>query len=323
MARADGPIFDSKSTTYSNLSVLNRMGIEFITLRRRSRKLLEEIARTPVSAWRRIELESVSRAFRTPRILDRQITLSGYEGLLRQLTIAELGHESPTVLLTNQFRRSPSHLIGRYAQRMLIENNISACDAVIIDPAGSRQGRGFRPLLLAGSLFSASSTAARNGTALPLRGRSESNGVLSPRRSPGSGDTKTNSGDTVAGSCLGFPLRIPGTPYPVLASASGSKWLPTMAPLARVVAPAIPHHITRRGNRRQQTLFCEEDDQCYPELMAQFCRPEQVEIWTFYLRGHEHTGRPLGDEAFLASLEQNLGRILTRQKHGPKGELPS
>jgi hypothetical protein len=77
-----------------------------------------------VSARHRIELESVSRAFRTPGILDRQITLSGYEGLLRQLTIAEFGHESPTVLLTNQFHRSPSHLIGRCARRMLIENDI-------------------------------------------------------------------------------------------------------------------------------------------------------------------------------------------------------
>jgi hypothetical protein len=117
-------IFDSKLTTYSNLSTLNQMGIEFITLRRRSKKLLEEIARTPASAWHRIELESVSRAYRTPRILDRQITLPDYEGALRQLTIAELGHEDPTVLLTNQSRRSASHLIGRYAQRMLIENNI-------------------------------------------------------------------------------------------------------------------------------------------------------------------------------------------------------
>jgi hypothetical protein len=100
------------------------MGIEFITLRRRSKKLLEEVARTPVSAWRRIELESVSRAFRTPRILDRELTLPGYEGAVRQLTIAELGHEEPTILLTNQSSRSASHLIGRYAQRMLIENNI-------------------------------------------------------------------------------------------------------------------------------------------------------------------------------------------------------
>ena len=100
------------------------MGIQFITLRRRSKKLLEEIARTPPSAWRRVELESVSRAYRTPRVLDRQIALKGYEGPLRQLTIADLGHEQPTLLLTNQLTRSACHLIDRYAQRMLIENNI-------------------------------------------------------------------------------------------------------------------------------------------------------------------------------------------------------
>jgi hypothetical protein len=117
-------IFDSKLTTYTNLNNLNRQGIGFITLRRRSKKLLDEVARTPMSAWRRVELVSVSRAYRTPRILDRRVTLPGYDGPLRQLTIADLGHEDPTLLLTNQLTRSAPHLIGRYAQRMLIENNI-------------------------------------------------------------------------------------------------------------------------------------------------------------------------------------------------------
>ena len=117
-------IFDSKLTTYANLNKLNRMGIQFITLRRRSKKLLDAIAQTPASAWRRIELESASRAYKTPRVLDQRITLNDYDGPLRQLTIAELGHEEPTLLLTNQLSRSASHLIGRYAQRMLIENNI-------------------------------------------------------------------------------------------------------------------------------------------------------------------------------------------------------
>jgi hypothetical protein len=117
-------IFDSKLTTYANLSKVNRMGIQFITLRRRSPQLLEAIAKTPASAWRRIELESPSRAYKTPRILDRRITLSGYDGPIRQLTITELGHEEPTLLLTNQLTRSPVHLVGRYSQRMLIENNI-------------------------------------------------------------------------------------------------------------------------------------------------------------------------------------------------------
>jgi hypothetical protein len=118
-------IFDSKLTTYANLSELNRMGIDFITLRRRSQKLLDEVARTPVSAWRRIELESSSRAYKTPRVLDGRIRLKDYVGPLRQLTVTDLGHEQPTLLLTNQMDRAASQLIGRYAQRMLIENNIA------------------------------------------------------------------------------------------------------------------------------------------------------------------------------------------------------
>jgi hypothetical protein len=117
-------IFDSKLTTYANLNKLSRMGIQFITLRRRSKKLLDATTQAPASAWRRIELESVSRAYKTPRVLDQRITLNDYDGPLRQLTIADLGHEEPTLLLTNQLSRSAAHLIGRYAQRMLIENNI-------------------------------------------------------------------------------------------------------------------------------------------------------------------------------------------------------
>jgi hypothetical protein len=117
-------IFDSKLTTYANLDELNRMGVPFITLRRRSKKILDEVAGTAPSAWRRIEPESTSREYKTPRVLDRRITLRGYEGPLRQLTVTDLGHEEPTLLVTNQLTRSASRLIGRYAQRMLIENNI-------------------------------------------------------------------------------------------------------------------------------------------------------------------------------------------------------
>jgi len=117
-------IFDSKLTTYANLNKLNRRDIQFITLRRRTPQLVEELAARPRSAWRRIELEGVSRMYRTPRILDERVALTDYEGPLRQITVADLGHEEPTLLLTNQLSRSPAKLIGRYAQRMLIENNI-------------------------------------------------------------------------------------------------------------------------------------------------------------------------------------------------------
>jgi hypothetical protein len=120
----DELIFDSKLTTRANLDALNRLGIGFITLRRRSAKLLNEIRRTPASAWRRVELEGVSRTFKHPRILDRRITLTGYAGPLRQLTVADLGHDQPTLMITNQMTRPAPKLIGRYAQPMIIENTI-------------------------------------------------------------------------------------------------------------------------------------------------------------------------------------------------------
>lgn len=118
-------VFDSKLTTYENLNALNQMGIDFITLRRRSDKLLEELRQTPGSAWRQVQLSNVSRAFRTPKVLERMIQLRGYDGPLRQLAIRDLGHDKPTLLVTNQRRRSAAKLIDRYAQRMLIENGIA------------------------------------------------------------------------------------------------------------------------------------------------------------------------------------------------------
>src|SRR6266849_3430560 len=112
-------VFDSQLTTYQKLSKLNREGIFFITLRRRSRQMLQHIYNQPDSAWRRINLPSLTRIYRNPKVLEERVTLSGYEGELRQLSILDLGHEEPTVLLTNHRKLGAVELVTRYAQRML------------------------------------------------------------------------------------------------------------------------------------------------------------------------------------------------------------
>ena len=118
-------VFDSKLTTYANLDRLNRLDIGFITLRRRSAGLIEELEAAPASAWRRIELKGVNRAYRTPRVLDKMIELRDYEEPIRQIAVTDLGHEEPTLLITNQLRRGAPGLVETYAKRMLIENSIS------------------------------------------------------------------------------------------------------------------------------------------------------------------------------------------------------
>jgi len=119
-------VFDSKLTTYANLARLDRMEITFITLRRRNPKLLAEVASLPASAWRTVTLDVPTRKYKTPRVYEQIVTLAGCE--LRQLYVLDLGHDEPTILLTNDRRSSPAKLITRYAQRMLIENALS--DAV-------------------------------------------------------------------------------------------------------------------------------------------------------------------------------------------------
>jgi len=62
-----------------------------------------------------------------------------------------------------------------------------------------------------------------------------------------------------------------------------------MARLARVVAAGVPHHVTQRGNRRQQTFFCQADYEAYLELMAEWCEREGVEVWAYCLMpNHVH-----------------------------------
>ena len=56
-----------------------------------------------------------------------------------------------------------------------------------------------------------------------------------------------------------------------------------MARMARAIVPFLPHHITQRGNRRQQTFFCTDDYLFYLALMAEWCDRYGVEIWAYCL----------------------------------------
>lgn len=120
-------VFDSKLTTYANLVRLDQeFHIDFITLRRRTPRLLQEVYGLPRSAWRRVELDVPTRQFRTPRVYEQEVLLAGHR--FRQIFVLDLGHDKPTILLTNQRRVAVVSLLTRYAHRMLIENSLS--DAV-------------------------------------------------------------------------------------------------------------------------------------------------------------------------------------------------
>jgi REP element-mobilizing transposase RayT len=84
---------------------------------------------------------------------------------------------------------------------------------------------------------------------------------------------RTNSGDTIS----------------IIDKRMWSWLCELMARLARVVAPGFPHHITQRGNRRQQTFFCDEVYQRYVDLIADWCNALEVEMLAYCLMpNHVH-----------------------------------
>ena len=68
---------------------------------------------------------NIGRKYRTPRALDQTIRLRGYPDPIRQIAVTDLGHEKPTLLLTNQLDAKAADLVNRNARRMVIENAIA------------------------------------------------------------------------------------------------------------------------------------------------------------------------------------------------------
>ena len=118
-------VFDSTFTTYAQLQKLNELGIDFLTLRRRSKKMVDELMETPANQWKQIRLTNIGRTFQNPRVLEKRIRIRDYKTDVRQIAMIDLEHDAPTLLMTNQMKTKASDLIDRYARRMIIENTIA------------------------------------------------------------------------------------------------------------------------------------------------------------------------------------------------------
>jgi hypothetical protein len=116
-------IFDSKFTTYPKLSRLNVADVKFITLRRRGDKMIKAVEK--LAGWQRIHIPHEKRKFPNPLVHVSTLTLSGYEGPLRQVIVRGNGHEKPAFLITNDIDTPVELLVGNYARRWRVENVIA------------------------------------------------------------------------------------------------------------------------------------------------------------------------------------------------------
>jgi hypothetical protein len=116
--------FDSKVADYPELSRVNARGIHFVTIRRRGAALLRRLGRRPASAWKGAAIDIPKRCHQRIRYLAEEVQLRGYEGRIRQVAVAGLGREEPTLFLSNDFEETPRDLIIRYAGRNRIEDGL-------------------------------------------------------------------------------------------------------------------------------------------------------------------------------------------------------
>lgn len=98
-----------------------------------------------------------------------------------------------------------------------------------------------------------------------------------------------------------------------------------MPRLSRVVLPGIPHHVTQRGNRRQDTFFNPDDYRAYIALLTDACRRNESEVWAWCLMpNHVHLiMTPATTDGLRASLAETHRRYTRRinAREGWSGHL--
>jgi transposase len=118
-------VFDSQLTTYKILDQLTGRGIRWLTLRQRGKKELARLAALPASAWKTAVIARSGR-YRRPRLHEDMIKLKDVTSKIRQIAIKNIGRDEPTLLISNDLTTPGKNLFARYAERMMVENELDA-----------------------------------------------------------------------------------------------------------------------------------------------------------------------------------------------------
>ena len=62
-----------------------------------------------------------------------------------------------------------------------------------------------------------------------------------------------------------------------------------MSRMARIVVPGVPHHVTKRGNRRADIFDTDEDREAYLRFLKTYCDRRELVLWAYCLMSnHVH-----------------------------------
>jgi len=99
--------FDSKLIDYPEMSRVNQRGIHFVTIRRRGAAIIRRLEQRPISDRKKAVIDTPDRCHQQVRYIEETVKLRGYEGPIRQIAVSGLGHDHPTLFISNHFDETP------------------------------------------------------------------------------------------------------------------------------------------------------------------------------------------------------------------------
>jgi transposase len=118
-------VFDSQLTTYKILDQLTGRGINWLTLRQRGKNELARLAALPAPAWKIVTIARAGR-YRRPRLHEDMVKIKDISSQVRQIAVTGIGRDEPTLLITHDLATPARDLFARYAERMMVENELDA-----------------------------------------------------------------------------------------------------------------------------------------------------------------------------------------------------
>lgn len=118
-------VFDSKLTRYDVLYDLDKADIKFITLRIRSKSLIEETLKIPEREWQKVYLPIPKRKYKHVKVHESTVVLIAGQKAFRQLIVKDHGRSEPTFVISNNEKLKSVDLLTIYARRWHIENKLS------------------------------------------------------------------------------------------------------------------------------------------------------------------------------------------------------
>lgn len=118
-------VFDCKFTKYKVLDTLDNDGVKFITLRKRTQKIIDDVLSIDDENWTKIRLDIPKRKYKKISVYESEVKLSGCKNTFRQVAVKDHGREKPTLIITNDKNISLKNIVRVYAQRWHVENKLS------------------------------------------------------------------------------------------------------------------------------------------------------------------------------------------------------